>query len=171
MGIFVLGLILFGATIIAHLFWCRKFDAGNLMVLPFLCLSLIGFCLLILVGICAAHNSFWQEGAVWRFPLFWTTVVFYVLMIPFYLIFYFGLRVESPTRRIMRLLSEEGAISLKRFSEQMSNDEFLKSRILDLLRHDYLGIENEEYFLTMRGIRIAKMLEIYQKISGRGIGG
>jgi hypothetical protein len=107
----------------------------------------------------------------WNIPLYKSAGMIYLLLVPLYIIFYFGTHVESPSHQILSLIKCHGELSHQELSSFLTDSILIKPRLDDLIRCGYLVFDGKYFRLTARGVRTARFLNIYQKILGRGMGG
>jgi hypothetical protein len=168
----ILSLLFFCSTVLAHVFWCRRHKTDGLFIRPFFHFFLLGLMLLVLILFLRPEEVLaLEKTGMWGVPLNGSAVAVYVLFMACYFIFYFGMQVESPTRRLMQLMENKSAVSLDNLVGQMSNDSLILPRINDLLKHDYIRKEGERYVLKTRGVRVASMVKFYERIFNRPMGG
>jgi hypothetical protein len=164
----ILILMIFFLSICAHVLWCRLRPRKDLQIPEFLAVAFIGlliFCLLKGKGVSAQAVNFWNM------PLFLSSVVIYVLLVPMYLIFYFGTKVKSPSLQVLLILREKKELSEEDILKFLNDDVVLFPRLNDLERFGYLNRSGESYSLSPRGVALAKFLNFYQKLLGRTWGG
>ncbi len=165
-------LLVFVSVILVHIAWCRMRPRHQLGVVSFCWIALAGLVLYLTVGIPSGKVD--TKGflfSVWSAPLKLSAVVMYFLLIPTYLIFYFSVRLESPSKAIIILAKKSGEASYDDFAQYVTDNRFLMTRLQDLLDHNCIRLENGIYRLTTHGAMIANLLNIYEKIFGRGMGG
>ncbi len=161
-------LLVFLGAILVHWIWCRAQKRVCLHIKSFLGIAAAGLIALVLrVDVPTAPLS----GGVAVAPLGMSAILLYVLLVPVYLIFYFGTQVESPSRLLTVLLRERGLLTFEELSQVLDNDRLIRPRLEDLLKTGYIREENGCFILTGRGARLARCLELYQKLNGRGWGG
>lgn len=169
---FLIMLIGFALAVVLHIFWCRKYALTQLAMVPF-CVIALG----VLGGYWTLswywHAAPWCEGlpALLRTPLWASSSVVYFLLIPTYLAFYFGTRVESPSKRMMLLIQQQGGLSQAQILSLMPNETLVIPRLDDLVHSRCVVRQGERFYLTSAGINVARMLHVYQVLSGREIGG
>ncbi len=185
--------LLFLLAVIVHIIWCRLFFRKRLTMG-----SLVGLALsfLSVYFFIASETESFQRGhkidarsayfiarpdqpllgvglpsPFWSVPLKFSALLLYLLFIPVYLIFYFGTRVESPSKRILLLLGQKGRLSLKEILTFLNEETVMMARLEDLCRCGYAIISDNKYRLSKSGGTVARILNIYQLISGRARGG
>ncbi len=168
----VTSLLFFFLSVVVHIFWCRRQKKQDLHMTTFclIALTVLGCYGMFLAFIQKAFQG--QFGLTfWSCPLQLTSIVLYVLFIPIYLIFYFGTRVESPSKKMVLLIEQHGALSPEDFLKYFSDEHLVLTRLDDLERSYCVVLENKVYRLTDQGRTIARVLNLYQWITGRVIGG
>ncbi len=84
---------------------------------------------------------------------------------------YFSTKVESPSKKILRFVRDKGPLPYQDVLREFADEELILSRLSDLERYGYIRFSGKEYSLEPRGVMIARLLEIYQTLSGRKMGG
>jgi len=158
-------LLVFCGVILVHWVWCRTQKRNCLHIKSFLGIASAGLTALVLRVDVPVSPS--PDAA----PLWMSAVLLYALLVPVYLIFYFGTQVESPSRLLTVSLRERGALTFEDLARVLDNERLIRPRIEDLLKTGYIREENGCFILTGRGARLARCLEFYQKLNGRGWGG
>lgn len=161
----LISLSFFAASVIAHIGWCRRHKAKRLHIISFGLIALLGFSLFLAL---AGHLPA-GDGGIAALPL--SASVLYFLLVPVYLIIYFGTKVESPSRRILQILEAQGAVSLPDLERQITHEDLLMPRLRDLVRLGYMENDGQNYILTAKGLRVARGLALYRQWTGRDIGG
>ncbi|MFA5260984.1 MAG: hypothetical protein WC450_07150 [Candidatus Omnitrophota bacterium] len=161
-------LLVFLGAILVHWVWCRANRRDCLHIKSFLGIAAAGLAALVLRVDIPAYPA---AGGADAAPLWMSAIMVYVLLVPVYLIFYFGTQVESPSRLLTVLLRERGALTFEELTGVMDNDRLIRPRLDDLLKTGYVREERGCFILTGAGLRVARWLELYQKLNGRGWGG
>ncbi len=160
--------LVFMTDIFVHLIWCRFQKEDRLHIRSFFAIAAGGLLFLLLfiqVEAGPDGKSFWST------PLWGCALLLYVLLVPVYLIFYFGTKVESPSRLLMMSLKEKDGMTFEEITAVIDNDRLIRPRLDDLFLTEYIREEGGLIWLTAPGVRVAQWLELYQKLSGRGWGG
>lgn len=165
-------LAVFFVAVAAHIIWCRVSRKQDLQIDVF-----IFFALSFLAGAWILRINFFPESFVcdpvnfWNLPLRASSIIFYFLNVFLYLIFYFNTQVESPSQRILRLCERKEGARMEELEKAVTDDDFIMTRLNDLKRYGYVEQHAESYRLLPRGVRVARLLSVYQKITGRPKGG
>ena len=163
---------IFICCVIIHILLCRFLrKKDGLLVKPFIFLSLTGLILLwFLFSVLKSYIETLPD--IWRLPLSLTSSMLYLLAIPFYLIFYTNTRLVSPSKKILTLIRDSQALTRAELTRHLTNEEFILSRIYDLEQSGCLRKEKGgHYRLARDGIKIGLILEYYEKVIGRRMGG
>ncbi|MFA5087878.1 MAG: hypothetical protein WC552_02450 [Candidatus Omnitrophota bacterium] len=163
--------LLFIVSVFLHVFWCRARKAKDLQIRPFLFLAIGVILLYIFLKPAPPDGIGSSPMKASNAPVYFSSLMLYVLLIPTYLIFYFGMNVESPSRRILVEVEGAGQMTYEEISAVIDNDLIISPRLNDLLKHGYLTFEGDAYRLTPSGMRVAQILDLYQRITGREMGG
>ena len=161
-------LLVFLGAVLVHWVWCRSQRRDCLHIKSFMGIAAAGLLALLLRAQGQASAVSRETGAA---PLWLSAIILYILMVPVYLIFYFGTQVESPSRLLTVLLRERGALTFDDLARIIDNDRLIRPRVDDLLTTGYVREENGCLVLTGAGLRVARWLEFYQRLSGRRWGG
>ena len=160
-------LLVFLGAVLVHWVWCRTQRRDCLHIKSFLGIAAAGFLALVLRAAVPAPVPERLDTV----PLWFSALILYALLAPVYLIFYFGTQVESPSRLLTVLLRERGALTFEDMTRVIDNDRLIRPRLDDLLETGYIREVNGCLVLTPAGLRVARWLDLYQKLSGRGWGG
>ena len=158
----IVSLLLFFLSVILHLGICRREKRAVLLVKTFLGMSAAGLVI------------FWgsrgvRPCALTDLPV--SATMLYVLLVLVYLSFYVNVKIVSPSKKILTLIREHGVMTFEELSKSFSNEEFISPRLEDLVGSGCVYREEGSYRLSQSGMQIGRMLEVYQKILGRPIGG
>lgn len=166
MSYLFLSLFWFLVAVAIHALYCRRTSSADLQMSFFvkaalgagICLGMSAWGLLIFRGL--------EETA-----LLVTAAVLYVLLIPCYLTFYFGTKVDSPSKKILQALEDPQGVTMEDLAALLTDESLLAPRIQDLLRTRYLDFNGQQYRLTARGVFLGKILNAYETMTGRPLGG
>lgn len=167
----VLSFSFFMLGVILHLLWCRWKGGRELRVLSFLILAMVNLILYILTE--RVLLSFYLDGLpeVWNLQLEMASVVLYALFIPFYLVFYYSVNIDSPSRTVLLILEKNKGLTYQELKSQVTDEQFIVSRLKDLVDNRCVAFDGKEYRLLAHMTAIGRMLNLYQKITGRPAGG
>ena len=168
----LISLVFLVLTVTGHVGWCRRHRADRLCLRPFLVCAALGLgASALLLGSWPVDMGTTAAGRLWTLPLRGSALLLQFLLVAGYFIFYFSAMVESPTRRIIRIMESADGVSLDDLIGQMSNASLLEPRLQDLLAHAYVRKEGERYVLMPRGQGLSRVLAIYEWILRRPMGG
>ena len=174
MGYLAITFLLLFLTIIEHVVWSRWTQAKGLAVASFYCILFL--------------NALWYQPILkfsvetfmplnkmapnfWNIPLSITAFVLYILLGVLYFAFYTSIAIDSPTRTTLRLIQKKGKATYEDLSKHLADNSFVVSRLDALVKHRLVVFDGRPYRLSQRGMRTARILNFYQKIFGRNIGG
>jgi len=162
--------LFFILSLLIHVLWCRYKRRDELHITSFVVISL-----LCLSGYFAmAHFLIPQVDSapgIWLLPLEKTAAVLYFFLLPFYLVFYYSTMIDSPSRRAIALLRERGALSFGELSREISDEKFIMTRLNSLVICGYVHFDGKYYQLLPRAVLSCRIINVYQKMIGRKIGG
>ena len=158
----IVSLLLFFFSVVLHLGVCRREKRNVLLVKTFLGMSAVG---LVIFWGCRSV----RPCAPTALPV--SATMLYVLLVLVYLSFYVNVKVVSPSKKIMTLIRAHKTMTDEELLTYFTDAEFVCSRLEDLVKSGCIYTEEERYRLSKSGARIGWMLEIYQKILGRPLGG
>ena len=112
------------------------------------------------------------KSSLFDLPLFWSSLLLYVLMS----FWYFGettvVRHPSPSMKIVAALSKNGGeISAEEIRKQFSNEELIVSRLNDLVAHGHIKYDGNSYTLLPSGDLVVRIFRRYRQLLGRNLGG
>jgi len=165
----VVMLLFFFDAVLIHLLVCRRSRQEGLFLKNFIAIAGVNLGVCWLVFLWLLHRSAGAPG-VWFVPLVWTSTIFYILLIPTYLVFYFSTQQTSPSKKIMLLLCE-GDMTRAQLSAKFRDDELITPRIDDLATTGCIRDRNGTYALTFSGLQMARVYALYQAVLGRRKGG
>ncbi len=163
--------LIFFSCVALHLTICRRRQKGNLLMKEFARIALCGFLVLVLGGFALIDRWGGVSTSLWLAPLKWTSALMYLLLIPTYIIFYANTELTSPSKQIMVLISQNQSMSFEELLKHFTTQEFIISRLDDLVQTKCMRKENGRYQLTFDGVKIARALRIFQSLLGRPMGG
>ncbi len=153
----VTAVCLFMIVVFCHLLYCRasvdkRLQAKVFIVTAFVC---------------------WVMWAIFsvRFNLFISASVIYFLCIPVYLVFYVSTVLTSPSKKILLSLSKENIVSYDSLLEVIQRSQFVETRLQELMDSGCVFLKDGRYVLSPSGKTIAEILNVYQVILGRSVGG
>jgi len=109
--------------------------------------------------------SFWGQ------PFKMTAAILYVLLIPVYLSFYVLTQLMSPSKKILKCITDHGSLNYSGILEGVKQESFIDTRLNDLVLSGCVKKAGNRYWVSPSGKTIAAVLNVMQHILGRGIGG
>jgi hypothetical protein len=167
----LLSVTIFIFVVFTHIQWCRASLIRDLQITPFIVYSVSGLALYFTIIGVFFFQPLVPDPVLWILPLKATAVTLYICLSVLYLMFYFGTNVESPSRILLVLIEEADGMTENELLEHFTNDYLICPRFEDLLRTGYLEFDGTAYRLSRRGLIAAKLLDFYQKLIGRPMGG
>lgn len=168
MAFLILNFCFFGAAVVTHLFWCRYYRSSKLQVAPFFCISLGYLAAGIYIFISISEDQF--TNFLTR-PFVLSSITVYSLLIPTYLIFYAATVIDSPSKKILRLIRDHDGLRYVDLHSKFQKDEFVISRLNSLQDYQLIDYKDQIYRLLPRGVNLARMLSFFKRIFGHAPGG
>ena len=159
----------FLSVVVTHLFWCRARGGDKLHFVAFGVISITA--LIILCALVGTPVTGPKPLTLWTLPLSLTAVILYIALLPFYQVFYYSTIIDSPSRRIISLLRQRGPLPYAVLRNEITNERFIMTRLNPLVKHGFVAFDGRVYRLMPRALLTCRILIIYQKILGRGVGG
>lgn len=169
-----LSFLFFCLFVIIHIAWYRIKSEKKLEIQPILIIG--GILLIVYLALLKKLSSlslFIHENTFnfWNAPLIITSLVVYLLLIPFYMIFYISAEIESPSMKILLLVKEYGEISYEDLRGRFTDQTLLMPRVKDLISTGYVSYDGRYYSILPAGRRLVRILDIYQRCLGWRMGG
>ena len=164
-------LVLFFLSVIAHLGICRREGRDVLLIRTFFGISALAFGIFLICWFIFHHFFPASKNSLWNTPLFFSVTILYILLCFLYLSFYVNVKLNSPSKSVMTLIREKKSMNSDELGKFFTDSEFIEPRLADLVMSGCVSKEGDRYRLSRSGERIGRILEIYQKIVGRPIGG
>ena len=158
-------------AVIFHCVWCRFKKSSELQVLPFFLLAALNLAVYVFVVRIFLKPLFNGTQSLWNMPLEITSITFFILLVPFYTIFYYSVNIDSPSRTILFSLEQNKGLSLEQLREHVTNNKFIMSRLKDLVESRSVFFDGKKYRLSAHMIIIGRLLNLCQIFTGRTIGG
>lgn len=166
-----LALLLFAMAVVVHILFCRRQKKNNLQAKAFIFIASF-FLLVYAVTVGWFHQSHsLLQGSLWEWPFEWSCGVMFVLLIPVYLCFYVLTQLTSPSKKILQSLKLKGALSDEQIIAAIEEEDFINTRLNDLLVSGCVIVHRGAYVLTASGKKIALIIKTMQMITGRDLGG
>lgn len=116
-------------------------------------------------------GAFLLMAALYHWPLALTATIIYMLLIPNYLVLYVSTELVSPSKRILRIVSNKTQTDYHAILATLEKEDFIGTRLHELCQSGCVRDAGGTYHLTPSGRTIAVFLKIYQYLLGREIGG
>lgn len=167
----VFALFLFIASVTVHIFFCRNNSKSGLHAKMFIFTAVIFLCIYTAGAYAAGQGSFLDHGSMWGIPLKITAGLIFALLVPIYLSFYVLTQLMSPSKKILLSLSRRGDLSYEDILLCVEEEDFIGTRLSDLCTSGCVRQAQGRYALSPSGQKLAAVLDIMQRILGRGVGG
>lgn len=160
--------------IIMHVGWCRIKSEEKLQVKPILFIAF--FCLvsyLVFLKKFSGSSIFIYETTFnfWKVPLMITSSIVFLLLIPFYILFYICTEIESPSMKILLLVKQYGEIFYQDLRNNFTDQTLIIPRLQDLISSGYISFDGRYYRILPKGTTLVRILDIYQRRLGWRMGG
>ena len=155
----------FSLSVMSHLLYCRLISDKTLKVFQYFFLAAIFF-----IGSRLLTQEFaplFPVDSFWRWEFSFTSSSLYVLMIPFYLIFYASAIIDSISRSAMMVIRGEGGITYTDLVKRLVDRPFVMARFEELLAQGIIEEHGEGYRLTKRGETCCQVFKLYQFMFGK----
>jgi len=157
---FCLAIGLFTMTVVVHILFCRQQKTKGLQAKAFIFIALFFLLIYIVITVLFNQRSFeWSSGLL------------FVLLVPVYLCFYVLTQLTSPSKKILQALDLQGPLNDKQIVAAIEEEDFINTRLHDLLISGCVVAHQDAYALTASGDKIAWILKAMQVTTGRGMGG
>jgi hypothetical protein len=167
----VFALLLFISSVIIHISFCRRTNKPGLHARVYIIIAVI-FIALYSTGVYAVgQGNFLDPHSFWGLPFKITAGVIFVLLAPLYVTFYTLTQMMSPSKKILLTVSHQGNPSFADIELSLQEEDFIGTRLSDLSLSGCIRQTKGRYTLSPSGQKIAMVLNIMQRILGRGIGG
>lgn len=167
----VLSFSFFLLSVVLHVLWCRFKRSGELQVVAFFLLAMAGLIFYVVTERFLLVSCFGGPESIWNLYLEMTSIVIFALLIPFYLVLYYSVNINSPSRMILLILEKSQGLTYKQLKEQVTDEKFIAPRLKDLVDNRCVAFDGNTYRLLPHMTAIGRMLNVYQKITGRPEGG
>ncbi len=165
----LLALIVFAMAIILHLYFCRHHPQQGLQAKVFLLISTVGLLMTGLIFLCL--NRTMSPLSWWGMPLLVSSLLMYLLLVPTYLVFYVTTQLMSPSKKILQIVDQAQGASYEQILNRLEQERFIETRLEELEHSGCIKKEHGRFILTGHGLKIARVLGLYQCFLGRDIGG
>jgi hypothetical protein len=167
----LLALLLFSATVTAHVLFCRNSGKQGLLAKLFVNLAFIA------LGIYIASILTWSRllaldpHSIWGLPFKMTAGVIFFLLVPMYLCFYVLTQLTSPSKKILSVIAQRQETGYDEILASVTEEDFIASRLKDLCDSKCVIRKDGRYVITSEGQKVAGILNTIQFILGRKVGG
>ena len=163
--------LLFCASVMTHIIFCRSKPKSGLHVKAFILIAIL-FLVVYAVGVWAVQQAgTLQAQPVWGLPFQFSAGLIFVLLVPVYLILYVPTQLMSPSKKILLTVASRGNLSFGDIVLCVQEEDFINTRLRDLVSTGCVQKAEGRYLLNESGKKIAAFLNIMQFILGRNIGG
>jgi len=164
-------ILLFIASVIIHVFFCRRTTRPGLQAKAYILIAIILIGVYV-AGVYAIGKACILDGhSLWGLPLKITAGVIFALLVPVYLSFYVLTQLMSPSKKILLTISRRGNLSYADIVLCVQEEDFIGTRLSDLVTSGCVRQTEGRYTLSPSGQKIAAVLNIMQYVLGRGMGG
>lgn len=167
----VFAILLFIASVIVHIFFCRQTSKPGLQAKAFIFTALAALGVYVLVVTMPYTGSLLDGQSLWGMPFKITAGIIFILLVPIYLCFYVLTQLTSPSKKILLTIAERGELSRKDIIASVHEEDFIMTRLSDLCASGCVSLVNGRYSVTPEGQKIAGILNMMQFILGRNVGG
>lgn len=163
--------LLFAASVVTHVLFCRKTANSGLHAKAYIYIALF-YLGIYAAGVYAAQRfGMLDPSSFWGLPFKITAAIVFFLLIPIYLVFYTLTQLMSPSKKILICLSRKGVLSYDEILKGIEEEDFINTRLNDLVSSGCVDKTQQGYRLTASGRRIAAVLDLMQLLLGRDMGG
>jgi hypothetical protein len=167
----VLVLLLFMATVIAHILFCRKTGKPGLHARVFVFIATGAWGIYAVLMLTVPYSDILGQHSLWGLPFKVAAGVIFILLVPIYLCFYVLTQLTSPSKKILSAISQHGELAYADILACVQKEDFIASRLNDLCASGCVAHSNGRYILTSEGQKVAAILNAIQFILGRNVGG
>lgn len=164
----LIGVLIFAGVVLAHLMVCRLRSKDCLHVRDFFIIAGIGLVALVVILFAAVDAAFFNGMPLDRLPA--TAIILYVLLMPIYLSFYVLTVLMSPSKKILMSLAQ-GDLTRGQLLEALGREEFVQTRIKDLIASRMVRQADGRLILTAHGKPYFMFTRIFGMLLGRPQGG
>jgi len=104
-------------------------------------------------------------------PLVGTSLIIYILLIPLFLMYYFCVYCESASYSILHLIQKYGDLSYEELRAKVPDRSLIITRLDSLVSNEYLEMKDKSYRILPKGIKVVRIMDMYQRLLGWKIGG
>jgi len=163
--------LLFIASVLAHVCYCRQARKPGLQAKAFIFISFIALVVYIILVRTPLMTSGLDPSSWWGLPFRITAGIIFILLAPIYLCFYVLTQLTSPSKKILLAISQRGQLSYGDIVASVRKEDFIMTRLNDLCASGCVKQIDGRYVLTSEGQKIAATLSFMQLILGRNTGG
>ena len=163
--------LLFIATLTGHIFFCRNTRKAGLHAKVFVLGAMASLVFYMVVVQLPFMVSQLDPDTLWGLPFKITAGMIFILLVPIYLCFYVLTQLTSPSKKILLTIARRGELSRSDILLSIEQEDFIMTRLNDLLACGCVKETDGKYILTSEGQKIAATLNVMQVILGRNVGG
>jgi len=167
----VYALVLFIASVLVHILFCRQTANPGLHAKAFILTAIIFGCLYTAGVILLSETNILDPYSWWGMSFKMTAGIIFILLVPIYLCFYVLTQLTSPSKKILAAIAERGPLSHGEILACVQKEDFIGTRLSDLCASGCVIQTNGRYKLTSEGQKIFFILNGMQMILGRNAGG
>jgi hypothetical protein len=167
----VFALLLFVASVIVHIFYCRRKAKPGLQAKAFVFTAIIFVCIYAVGVFLLSYEGVMDTRSLWGLSLKISAGMIFILLVPIYLCFYILTQLMSPSKKILATIVQHGEVPYKDILFSVEKEDFITSRLNDLCASGCVKQIDGKYILTPEGQKIAAVLNTIQFVFGRNVGG
>ena len=125
-------IVLFIASVTAHVFFCRKAAQQGLQARAFIIITMIALGIYILAVAALQYSGMIDPHSLWGLPFRITAGIIFILLAPIYLCFYVLTQLTSPSKKILSAISQSGTLPYSAIVSAVEDENFVMTRLTDL---------------------------------------
>ena len=133
MAYVLFALLLFCASVITHIFYCRKSPKSQLHAKAFIFIAILYLIFYAIGVLVVSQAGMLHAQSLWGAPFKITSGVIFLLLIPVYLSFYVLTQLMSPSKKILLTLAHRGSLSYADILLCIQDGDFIDSRLSHLV--------------------------------------
>jgi hypothetical protein len=155
----LLALSIYIIVIAVHRLYCQRCNEDKMHAKQVIVYSFVGLLAYILLATIWVLND-----------LFFSGLIFYILLVPTYLIIYVTMYLESPSRLILESLAE-GDLTYDQLLQRIAKAQFIQKRLIELQDARLVYQQQDKLVLSPQGFLLARLYALYAKILAARMGG
>jgi hypothetical protein len=164
-------ILLFIASVMVHISYCRQTTKTGLQAKTFIFIAMTSLGIYLAGVATPLMASHLDPHSLWGMPFKITAGIIFILFIPIYLCFYVLTQLTSPSKKILLTVAQSTGASYNEIVSAIDKENFIITRLHDLCASGCVRQINGCYILTSEGQKIEGLLNIMQSILGRKVGG